>query len=543
MDEQNSFKTLFVKILLPGLISGLLHALSFPNVLWGYGFGLISLFALIPVFHAAFSLNSKKEAFLSGLAYGLIAYVLTVSFYFGNCFTGLYFALVIWNGIFYGLMCVLFNHAYKKNPKTAPFVVAIVLVAYQYLFISKWWLGTYVGFLPYSLYSFPVFTQILDIAGVHGIMFILALVQASVASLLISPSKKSLKNPAVITSAALIIFQILYGIVCLDYWKNKTPDTVLNLGVVQPNCGDYDTDYGTDKGYERLKNQILSVSAEKPDLIVTSETAFTYFLSWYSEHPLDSSILSYFGPEEYYRMLQNQNKGKELFSVSQKIGIPMIVGHPDLVLSNGLSAYPEGYLDNLQVNRMSLIENGEVVDFYDKVHLAPVVETLPLNNTETFSNLYKKAGLFLFKQGESADPIVFSGLEIGTPVCFEGHFPYLCSSFNADLFISSGSNSYDRVGWGQLHDAMISSFRAIENRRTYVRIFNTGLSCVFTPWGEMTERLEANEMTEAVWKIEVFNDKRTLYSLDPDFLGRTASIITILYILTVLFSNKRRRKK
>ena len=449
--------------------------------------------------------------------------------------------MVVWNGVFYGLMCIVFRTAYRRNPKTAPFVIAVILVAYQYLFISRWWLGTYVGFLPYALYRFPVFTQILDIAGVHGLMFVLVLFQSVVAEILITP-RQTIKASTTIIAFALIILQIVYGIISLNYWKHVEPDSSLKLGVVQPNCGDYDEEYETDRGYERLRNQILSIAEENPDLIVTSETAFTYPLEWFVEHPLTRADISKLGVQTYYNLLNVENKVTDILSVSREIGIPLIIGHPDKILQEGNDVYPDGFnTGSLLVNRMSLIENGEVTDVYDKIHLAPVLETLPLNNTGLVGNLYQKAGLQLYKSGTGADPLEIAGLKIGTPICFEGHFPYICSGFDADLFISSGSNSYDRIGWGQLHDAMISSFRAIENRRTYVRIFNTGLSCSFTPWGKMVDKLKTNEMTEAVWEINVYNSKKTLYSLAPDLLGIVASIFAFVYVVMLIVEKKRKK--
>ena len=88
---------------------------------------------------------------------------------------------------------------------------------------------------------------------------------------------------------------------------------------------------------------------------------------------------------------------------------------------------------------------------------------------------------------------------------------------------------------------MISSFRAIENRRTYVRIFNTGLSCSFTPWGKMVDKLKTNEMTEAVWEINVYNSKKTLYSLAPDLLGIVASIFAFVYVVMLIVEKKRKK--
>lgn len=542
-DNRKYYFKEFPGMFFPGLLSALIHALSFPNILWGKGSGMLSLFALVPVLYAAFKAEQRRGAFLSGLTYGSIAYALTVSYYFGNCFTGLYFALVVWNGLFYGLMCVIFRTANARKPSAAPFVTAVILVAYQYLFISRWWLGTYIGFLPYALYEFPVFTQILDITGVHGLFFIMVLSQATLAGFLAFPDRKKLLIPAAAISVGLLVFQIVYGTVSLDRWKKTEPDSVLKLGVIQPNCGDYDSDYGTEKGYERLRRQLFSIAEENPDLIVTSETAFTYPLAWYIEHPVESSEVSELGIQLYYDMLQEETRGRELLEISRTAGIPIIVGNPDLRSEDKPGAPPAALpTEASPVNRVSLIEDGKITDIYDKVHLAPVVETLPFNDIPFFAGLYRKAGLNLFRQGREADPIEVAGLRIGTPVCFEGHFPYLCSAFGADLFISPGSNSYDRVGWGQLHDAMISSFRAIENRRTYVRIFNTGLSCVFTPWGEMKDRLETNSMTETVWEVGIYNRKKTLYSLAPDFLGIAASSFTAAYLLMLALEKKRRKR-
>ncbi len=536
-----SFSYVLDRCIFPALLSGMLHAFSFPNELWGSGVGFLAFIALVPVLYSVFT-NSRRAAALSGFIYGSTAYALFSTFYAGTSATGLYFTLVFGHGLGYAALFYVFRCLDERTPAAGPFAMAFLHTAYGFLFVSKWWLAVSYGFLPYALYRYPVFTQICDLVGVLGLLFIMTLTQISIARLIRNRTWKTLKEPAVIASSLIVVFQVVYGMVALKAWAETEPDRTIKVGVIQPACGDFDKEYGTLEGWNLLKGQILEILKEEPELIVSSETSFTYPISWFDKYPVNR----YGRPPRldflnFNDILSRQTAASELLSIQKEGGIPILLGNVDIVMEGECNPYPEGWeSEYVQLNNAILVENGKISSSYTKNHLAPMWETYPLAGTKTVRDFYKSKGINLYMAGEQTNPILFDGIRIGTPICFEGHFPYICSGFKCDLFISIGSNSYDQDGIGQLNDAIISSFRAIENRRTYVRVFNTGLSCMFDPTGKMVEKLSQHERLTAIWDIGIYNSCTTIYSRCPDLLG-WVSIITSLAAVVFLLVTRRKK--
>ena len=536
-------KELLKKNVAPALLSGVLHALSFPNELWGQqGLGFLALVALVPVLYSVFT-SSRKQALLSGFIYGSVAYALFSTFYAGTSATGLYFTLVFGHGLGYALLFFAFSWINTRLPKTGLLVMALLHTAYGFLFVSKWWLAVSYGFLPYALYKYPLLTQFCDLVGVTGLLFTMTLTQASAALVLKEHSWKAFRKPAMIASVVIVVFQVVYGAISLGIWSKTGADKELEIGIIQPACGDFDEEYGTLEGWEFLKKQIIEVSEKKPDLIISAETSFTYPISWFEKYPVNRfAKISEIGPIQYSDILSQQKAVSELLALQNEIGIPILLGNADIDLDGDVDPYPDGWdSEYMEQNKVVLIEGGKVTSSYTKVHLAPMWETFPLANTTSMKNFYKSKGIELYTAGTETNPLLFDGLKIGTPICFEGHFPYICSGYDCDLFISPGSNSYDQDGIGQLNDAIISSFRAIENRRTYIRVFNTGMSCMFNPMGEIVERLPQHERTTAVWDVEIYNSCTTLYSRCPNLLGWLSALISFGVLVYLFITRKKER--
>lgn len=539
-----SLKCVLVRCVLPALLSGVLHALSFPNELWGPGLNFLAFIALVPVLYSVFT-NNRRQAALSGFVYGASAYALFSTFYAGTSATGLYFTLVFGHGLGYAALFYVFRCLDERMPVAGPFAMAFLHTAYGFLFVSKWWLAVSYGFLPYALYRHPVFTQICDLVGVLGLLFIMTLTQISIARLIRNRTWKTLKEPAVIASGLIVVFQIVYGMVALKTWAETMPDRTIKLGVIQPACGDFNKEYGTLEGWNLLKGQILEISKEEPELIVSSETSFTYPIGWFDKYPVNRygrpPKLDFFS---FNDILSRQSAASELLSIQKETGVPILLGNVDITMNGECDPYPDGWeSEYLQLNNAILIENGEISSSYTKNHLAPMWETYPLTGIKAVREFYKSKEIKLYAAGKQTNSILFDGLRIGTPICFEGHFPYICSGFKCDLFVSIGSNSYDQDGIGQLNDAIISSFRAIENRRTYVRVFNTGLSCMFDPTGKMIEKLPQHKRMTAVWNVDIYNRCTTLYSHCPDLLGWFSVAISLAAVIFLTVVRKKKKKE
>lgn len=141
-----------------------------------------------------------------------------------------------------------------------------------------------------------------------------------------------------------------------------------------------------------------------------------------------------------------------------------------------------------QLNSAYLIDSRpRVVGRYDKRHLVPFGEYLPLNGTlEWLREIFPTAGDFL---PGAPDNIVLraDGLRIGVLICFESIFPEMSAEMTRSgariLSVITNDAWFGKTGAPYQHEAM-SVFRAIETRRWLLMSANTGVSSIFTPWGE-----------------------------------------------------------
>lgn len=140
----------------------------------------------------------------------------------------------------------------------------------------------------------------------------------------------------------------------------------------------------------------------------------------------------------------------------------------------------------------SVLVDGQsrVLGIYDKVHLVPFGEYIPLEEVPAVKGLYEKISRLSpvrFQAGEAPRVMSMGGRRFGTAICFEAIFPEIARAQAAEgaEFIMNLSNE----GWFgesvelELMDG-ISRFRAIENRRAFVRATNTGISGFILPTGE-----------------------------------------------------------
>ncbi|MDL2259975.1 apolipoprotein N-acyltransferase, partial [Deltaproteobacteria bacterium OttesenSCG-928-K17] len=172
-------------------------------------------------------------------------------------------------------------------------------------------------------------------------------------------------------------------------------------------------------------------------------------------------------------------------------------GSPILAGIAGLGGFwPEQKMHN----RMILLNKGELVAYYDKMHLVPFGEYLPLDwlpflKWAFMQGLIGEAGTY---DPGSPMPLIETPLfpdepdsrkvRLGLLICFESTFPYLGQERalqGADLLIVPTNDGWfgrSRAPRQHLYQAVM---RAVETRRPLVRAGNTGISGLIYPTGEI----------------------------------------------------------
>jgi len=245
--------------------------------------------------------------------------------------------------------------------------------------------------------------------------------------------------------------------------------------------------------HKKLTNQVV----REVDLVVWPEAATPFF----------------FEVETDYR--------EELLRFVRDRGVPLLFGSPamDSRTAGGPRLFNSAYL---------VSGGGVVLDRYDKVHLVPFGEYVPLKPILFFlGKLVEGIGDFVPGSG----PRVMSGPNghLGLVICFEVIFPDLVRQFvdrGADYMVTITNDAwFGRTSAPYQHFAMVV-FRAVENRVPFARAANTGISGFIDAEGHILRTTEL--FVESALSGEVrLGGQRTFYTAYGDLFTLGCAILTL----------------
>jgi len=494
--------------------SGLFLPLSFPN----YDFGLLAWIALVPL-HWALDGKSKTQAFwigwLSGtIAFtGLMAWVVTTMNTYGKVPLVISYGIMLLLTIYLGLYVAIYSAGAVWFRTLIP---RYGLYAVPCLWVSLELIRTYAlsgipwGLLGYSQYRQIEVIQIADHMGVYGVSFLIVLVNVALAELLswlmplfrgFRPAKLPWELVAV--AALLVGLSWEYGLrTSSGVPSSDIPRSSISVGVVQPNVDQavkWDTAYREETlaRFDRLTGQL----GRATDLVIWPEAA-TPFL---------------FEREPVYQL--------QLIALASRAQAPILFGSP------AVRFYPDRrpYLLN---SAYLLSPDGQLLGRYDKHHLVPFGEYIPLKSSLLTPKLGAAAA---GTAGSSPRPIKF-----GVAICYEVIFPDLVRQFaaNGAEFLVTMTNDawFGRSAAPSQHFAMVV-FRSVENHLAFARAANTGISGFIDPFGRVVEATpifteQAVRATMQAWRPHTF------YSRHGDVFAYSCVIICSLLCLFSYFRTK-----
>jgi apolipoprotein N-acyltransferase len=193
----------------------------------------------------------------------------------------------------------------------------------------------------------------------------------------------------------------------------------------------------------------------------------------------------------------------------------LLVG--DLIVKNESDIYNSAIL---------IAEDGEITASYDKVHLVPFGEFLPLSKYLKEFNFLKvltnEQGL---SKGKSYD-------SINTPlgiarvlICYEIIFSseVMLSGPRPDFIVNLSNDAWFDDNSGPYQHFSNAKFRSVENGLPLIRSSNKGISAIIDPYGRVIEKLSLNQ-------------EGSIYSRLPEKIPETIySRYENLIILALLF--------
>jgi apolipoprotein N-acyltransferase len=435
-----------------------LFALLFWSSFHPLNLGFLGWFALVPLLVYARAASGAKSFFIVWLAGALT---------FGAAFAWVRHTvppgpvlLGIYKGLFVALFVVLVR---RLGVLWAP----VAWVALEYL------RGVLFGGLPWFLLGYTQhealrLIQSADLGGVWLVSALVALVNAALADG---------RRAARWSAAGALVAAMAYGAIRVETigWREGP-----RLAVIQPNIPqDVKSITRVDEArkkeiYDKHVALTMRVADPKPDLVVWPEAAIYEGLLW------DSVRKAWVRNVWYFRVLEP----------SRRSGAPLLVG----LLVGDVGTEGRMSFTNSAVH---LDPRGEVRARYDKVHLVPFAEFVPLARTFPWIRdlIHRFSGLRLtdMRAGEGFPIWEAGGDRFGVQICFEGIFPEISRAIarNGAAFTVNISND----GWFQDSaelDQMLAMarFRAVENRMGFVRATNTGISAFIEPTGRVHAMIE-----------------------------------------------------
>jgi apolipoprotein N-acyltransferase len=503
------------------LLSGVLMTAAFPRTEWFW----IAWVALIPLLLALRDTtvwDGFRLGWLTGITHatGMLYWLVHTMHTYGHLPLAISIGILLFFATYLGLYTALFSaltvHLGRKPWRAltaAPLIWAALEYVRSFLLTGFTW-----GYLGHSQYRWLTLIQSADVWGVYGLSAVIVIGNMALFLWLLFRSGKSWQGWPV--SRAWAWRGILLAVVCLAatltyghvrlgqiaVMEAQAPK--LKVGLAQgniPQAEKWDPAFqiSSTKTYVHLSQQL---ALEKPDLIVWPETATPFYL---------------FRNQALTRMVQ---RGVRAAGCAHVIGSPAVRqdGHT-------LAYFNSAYLLNAA---------GEPVARYDKAHLVPFGEYVPLKKWLPFiGKIVAQVGDF--QAGPPGGTLAYDGHRIGPLICYDGIFPDLARAAvnnGADLLVNLTNDAWYGITSAPYQHLVQYVFRSVETRRSLVRATNTGISAFIAPTGRIIDPTGLFETAVRLHSVACLTN-RTLYVR----MGDTFALICLAAVAALGVAPRLRR--
>lgn len=383
---------------------------------------------------------------------------------------------------------------------------------------SEWLRGHMLTGFPWNdfgmaLANLSVFAQTASAIGLHGLDILTILVFAAPATLADGAAKDGRRvTPAIAAALVALSASAAYGALRLTFGKTEFVDGV-RLRLMQPNLPQ-DAKFKPENGPEILR-RYLELS-DRPIAPGPSGVADVTHLVW---------------PESAFPFVLSREP-RALAKIADVM--------QGKILITGAARLEEDHAPPLRQQRRSkifnaiqVVENGRIVAAYDKTHLVPFGEYLPLARLlEPLGVTHLVPGVW--DEGTGARRLAAPGLPLAAPlVCYEAIFsgeaitrdegrrPEWLLNVTNDGWFGMTSGPYQHFAQARL--------RAIEEGLPLVRVANTGISAIIDPYGRVLEQIPLG--------VESVVDGRLPKAAAPTPFARRPSLWTLtLWLFTIIFA-------
>jgi len=332
-------------------------------------------------------------------------------------------------------------------------------------------------------------SQLASIIGVYGLSFFACLTCLLPYSLIYHQGKIFNKIFSVII-LFLLIANYFFGYFYIDQNYQQNNLKFANLRLVQANIAQKDK-WQDEEKYRIIADHLdltISKPLDKIDAVIWSETSMPFIIEK-NDTRLHNIIKNAIPP--------NGNL------ISGGISYERILGSEDYKIFNS----------------MLIFDNNSLIKTYDKRHLVPFGEFVPLHRYLGFLFIDQivdqiTGGGVGFSGGEGEKMIKLSKFSFNPLLCYEVIFSDEMLDKNSslpDMFINLTNDAWFGVSTGPFQHLQMARMRAIEYGRPLIRVAQSGISANINHYGEVIDKISLNK--RAIMDISVYkNNNRTFYS-------------------------------
>ena len=402
------------------------------------------------------------------------------------------------------------TRVYEKAPILLPIFAASLWAILEWT-QTLTWAGVPWGRLALSQALYTVVLQSASLFGSYFITFMIVLVNFLLAYGIFERKKLKLCS---LVAACVVVGNILLGTV-LYFVPTKDTDKTVNVAALQGNLNSHE--YNSISKILNVYSDCSKAAAKDgAEVILWPETAIpqavregSFFCDYLTSlaESIDATLI--------VGMLSENEEGEEINSLS--------VFYPDRTYD--LNAYSK----------------QRPVPFGEFVPMRPLIEAIapPLANINVLSGD--------LTAGQQAE-IIYSqpsgqGVKFGSLICFDSIYEDLARENvleGAEVLLIPTNDSWFYNSRGIYMHNYQAKLRAIETGRCIVRAGNTGISCVITDKGTVTDQLPPFEQGYIVAQVNALTH-RTLYSYVGNvfvYLLIAASVLPFVIELVVFLKRR-----
>lgn len=480
------------------LLSGVLMALAFPNVGWGW----LGWLALVPLFSVV-----QHRPWRSGFSAGVVFFAIVLYWLnivmttYGHLPWWLaliaYSLLVIYLASFWGAICWCSCRIERRLRLPRSVLLPVIWVAAEFVRNSL-----LTGFpwanIAYSQADYALMIQGADLGGVYLLVLLLVAVNSSLANLWLR-----LRQRRPVPLCELLVVLLVWSGHCgYGWWRLHTTNNQhghpLRIALIQ---GNIEQSLKWDARHLQATLDVyqqLSAQVDAAQMIVWPESATPFFYQ------------------------DGGSQAKRVRDVARDSAALLLFGSP---------AYVQRDNDYRYLNSAYLLSaQGQPLGRSDKVHLVPFGEYVPLSTVLRFVDKLA-AGIGDFVPGQ-LQLLGFDDHKIGVLVCYEAIFPELARRqvrMGAQLLVNLTNDAWFGESSAPWQHLAMARFRAVENRIWLARCANTGVSALIDPSGQIVAQSPLFTATR-VEGVVYLRDATSLYTRSGDSVPLLFCVVVMVWL-------------